>query len=525
MAVEIARSLEDIDNKVKALNKTLKAGGEETKELDKALRLDSKNLDAVDKKMTALQSSVGTATQKVALLRQKQDEANKAFQKGDISAAEYKKIELAVIKAENEVKSLNNEITKTQKMRVDQTAVGFDKLTGNLKKAEGAAKALSKVALGIVTALVAAATAFVVVGDELDDTSKKFRISAEQLQIQRNLYSKNTDDAKNFDKALSSLNSVMTSIAKGKGTAYIDTLNKLGVSTTGASGKTKSAVAVYGELVTALGQVSDETERSSLASILLGENGLNVALVAGLSREEVAAYNAELAASGIISSEAAAQAGMVADKMDNVKQQLQATAGELMVALLPVILQLIDIAQTTIIPILTTIAKWFAGMSPQQLQFIFFILMLVIILPKVISIVTAIIGVVKAITVASYASAGGLGAVSAAGAPLWAIILAISAAVLALIILFAALAGKSQDVTGELNKQQQAFGSMQQQYDSMSAEMGGTVAMTSSNSNTSSVNYDVNINAHGDTPISREAANMIADDLAAKINAALGGKI
>jgi len=43
--------------------------------------------------MTALQSSVGTATQKVALLRQKQDEANKAFKNGNISAAEYKKIE------------------------------------------------------------------------------------------------------------------------------------------------------------------------------------------------------------------------------------------------------------------------------------------------------------------------------------------------------------------------------------------------------------------------------------------------
>ena len=32
--------------------------------------------------------------------------------------------------------------------------------------------------------------------------------------------------------------------------------------------------------------------------------------------------------------------------------------------------------------------------------------------------------------------------------------------------------------------------------------MGGTVALTSSNSNTQTVNYDVNINAKGDTQIS-----------------------
>jgi hypothetical protein len=49
--------------------------------------------------------------------------------------------------------------------------------------------------------------------------------------------------------------------------------------------------------------------------------------------------------------------------------------------------------------------------------------------------------------------------------------------------------------------------------------------LTSSNSNTQTVNYDVNINAHGDTPISQEAAEMVADDLADRINASLGGKI
>lgn len=52
MAVEIARSLEEIDRKVKDLNKTLKkASTSEIKELDKALKLDSKNAEAVSKKM------------------------------------------------------------------------------------------------------------------------------------------------------------------------------------------------------------------------------------------------------------------------------------------------------------------------------------------------------------------------------------------------------------------------------------------------------------------------------------------
>lgn len=266
MATEIGRSLEKIDQKVKNLNKTLKTSADETKELDKALKLDPKSAETVDKKMKTLQTSVGTATQKVTLLKQKQDEANKAFQKGDISAAEYKKIELSVIKAKNELKSLNNEITKTARIKVEQTAAGFDKLTASMGKAQVGAQKLAKATTVILTTLTTAAGAFIAVGDELDDTSKKFSVSAEQLQIQRNLYAKTTDDAKNYDKALSSLNSVMASIAKGRGTAYIETLDRIGVSTTDATGKTKSAAEVYGEITIALGKIADETERASLAT-------------------------------------------------------------------------------------------------------------------------------------------------------------------------------------------------------------------------------------------------------------------
>ena len=525
MATEIGRSLEEIDQKVKALNKSLKASQDETKALDAALKVDPKSVETADKKMKALQTTVGTATQKLVLLRQKQDDAAKAFQKGDISAAEYKKIEVAVIKAETEVKRLNNEIAQTQKLKVDQTAAGFDKLTGNLNKAQSAAQKLSKIALALVGTLAAAATAFIILGDEIHDTSTKFRISAEELQLQRNLYGKTTDDAKNYDKALSSLNSVMTSIAKGKGAAYLEALEKLGVSTTNANGTTKTAAQVYNELMVALGGMTDETERASLACIIFGENGLNVATVAELTRDEVDAYNASLIENGLVSSEAAAKADEVKTKMDGVKQQLQAASAELMVALLPLILELINIAQTTIIPILNAIARWFSSMTPEQQKLVFFLLMLIILLPKIIAIISAISAVIKMLAVANKAAAVGTAALSAASMPLQPILIAVSAAILIVVLLLAMLCGKSKDVTKELDKQKSSFDGMAKSYDGMAAEMGGTVEMTSQNSSTNTINYDVNINAYGDTPISKEAAEMVADDLADKINAQLGGKI
>ena len=280
--------------------------------------------------MSTLQTAVGTAAQKVALLKQKQDEANRAFKSGDMTAAEYKKIELSVLRAQNQLQGLNNEIAKTQKMSIQQVSAQFDKLTSSLNKAQNIAKKLSSITLKLVATLGATITTFVEVGDELDDMSTKFSITAEHLQRQRFLYSRATDDAKNYDKALSKLNSVMSSIARGRGTAYIETLERLGVSTTTASGATKSAAVVYEEILSSLSQVADETERASLASIIFGETGLSVALVAGLSKEELAQYNAELKQNGIVSNEAAAQAGAIADKIDDCKQQLAAAVQSLL---------------------------------------------------------------------------------------------------------------------------------------------------------------------------------------------------
>ena len=98
-----------------------------------------------------------------------------------------------------------------------------------------------------------------------------------------------------------------------------------------------------------------------------------------------------------------------------------------------------------------------------------------------------------------------------------------AAAILVVVLLFAMLAGKSKDVTSELNKQQKQFSSMQNQYNSMAA-IWTARKYDKSKQSIQTVNYDVNINAHGDTPIGQEAAELVADNLADRINAELGAR-
>ena len=74
--MEVGRSFDAIDQKVKKLSDTIKLATNQTKELDKALKLDPENTEASTQKLKLLENQVGLTTQKLALLKQKQIEAN-----------------------------------------------------------------------------------------------------------------------------------------------------------------------------------------------------------------------------------------------------------------------------------------------------------------------------------------------------------------------------------------------------------------------------------------------------------------
>ena len=105
---------------------------------------------------------------------------------------------------------------------------------------------------------------------------------------------------------------------------------------------------------------------------------------------------------GITTEEQAKSAERVKELWDEIKIKFMGVSAQLTESLLPIIETLTQFTIDVILPILTTISGWFAGMTPQQQKFTLFLIALIIFLPKIVSIITAIIGIVKAITIASY---------------------------------------------------------------------------------------------------------------------------
>jgi len=229
--------------------------------------------------------------------------------------------------------------------------------------------------------------------------------------------------------------------------------------------------------------------------------------------------------SNLISEEQAEAARLIQEKWEEVRLEFMMVGAELAVALLPLIKLLGQLLTDFILPLLTKIANWFANMSPVQQKFMLFLIFLVIFLPKIIMFFKAIVLVTKGIALALKKAAVGAKMLSVGAAPLIPILLAVVAVVTILALLFAFLTGRSRELRSSLDQQRGSMDSLGAAYEDVGNGVAGQIEQVSSNHNRTSNDVSVTIDARGDTPISEENAQQVADLLADRINRELGGKI
>ncbi len=442
MSTKITREIDEISQKIKTLNSDIKSSTSDTRELNNAIKLDGGNVAAVRQRFAELGRQLDLNTQKSEALKTKQQQLKAALDSGAITEKKYytelQKTTSALGAAEKNAATLTAEL-KRQNQAI--TAAKFDRINKSLEtfqnKAQGAARA-AKVMLG---ALAAITVAFIKLGDELADTATKMRVTVEDLQIGRGLYENFAEGASGYDSALKALSATMTSIAKGRGAAYIRALEAIGIAQEDLQGKD---TATQLDIVSAaLRNIPDEAKRVEYAMILMGDAGRNVATVANLSAEEVNTYKEALIEAGIVTTEQAAVADELANKTALLKQQFTAQAATLVTAMLPAINAVMG-AMQAITPILSTIGAGFDFLGKTGSVVLIMLIGFVAVLPKLIGMIKAIVAVIKILRIATLAQAAATGVLSAAAGPLIIAFVAIAAVILLIIGLFRRLK-KSQD--------------------------------------------------------------------------------
>ena len=522
----IGRSFDELDKKIKQTTADIRSADNDVRRFDKSLKLNPGNVDAVRAKYQALGTSLTLNTTKLQQLRQKQRELTTAYQNGNISQAEYEKQLIRINKQIAQSEARVEELTAAmRRQNAEIRNAKFDGIVKGLNSAEAASQKFSRAALVVVGALGAIVKSAITTGDALDDNAKKYSTTAEQLQIQSNRYAKLTADSDTYVRALQSIGSMQSSIAAGRGARYLRYLGQLGIAQDDLAHKTNAEI--YDMIFAKLHEVTDATDRATIAQGLFGDAGLNVANVAAATTEELQALDNALIEAGIITSEQAAIAGAAQDKLDSLKYQYQAVAAELLVKALPAFEALVDLFKTTLIPWLSKAADAFGNLGEGGQKALLIGLALVIVLPKLIAGIKGMVTVYKTLHAATLAQTAAQGALNTVSAPWMGIIMAISAALMVLVTIINLFLGKAKDA---VDVNEELMGELSNTKDllaDMGYEMTASTENTTRTVNRKEVDVNVKVDATGDTPIDEQNAKNIADAVVVAmdidaVNAGLG---
>lgn len=320
------------------------------------------------------------------------------------------------------------------------------------------AKTAAKWGAALVTAGTAAAgTLFATANkaaeatDRIDKLSQKIGISRQSFQEWDFILSQNGASVDGLQMGLKTLARAADEAAQGTAT-YADIFDRLNVSVVDANGNLKDQETLFNDTILALSEMENETERTALASQLLGRSAQELAPMLNSGAASVEELRAKAHELGLVLSDEAVDAGVLfTDTVDQLKRSFGAA---------------FTMVGTTVMPLMQQFSEWIIANMPaiqENTQKAFDIIRVAVemfatainwarenadwLIPVVVGLVGAlgalqIINVVnglmtawKASTLAQTLAQGGLNAVLAAN-PIGLVVLAIGALIAAGVALY-----------------------------------------------------------------------------------------
>ena len=263
---KLDKAIRQINNNTRSLDKELKA-------VNNALKFNPKNVDLLRQKQEILTQKITETKSKLDLLKQAQAQIDSG--EVEASAEDYRKLQREIIEAESKLKTF-----EAQQKAVDNSIKGmnlqkvsdqFKSYGDALTKAGNAMKPISAAGAGIVAGLSAMAVKAGAAADDLNTLSKVTGIGTQDLQR----YAAAADLVDVSVEAIAKSNKKLTrnayEAANGSKT-QAEAFAALGVSVTDSDGNLRDSEAIFQDVISALGQMTNETERDALAQKLMGKS-------------------------------------------------------------------------------------------------------------------------------------------------------------------------------------------------------------------------------------------------------------
>lgn len=347
----VTSGLKDITTQSVSLTKQLKS-------VEALLDMDPGNAELMATKQELLAKSVETTKKKLEALKAAQDDVRAAVEKGDIGTDEYLAFQRELITTEKRLKDLEGqsgetgeeveelgketketgtEMEKTEKQSSKLGESLKDGLSAGAKAAAAGIAAMTAAAAATAAAIINAAGAAAEYGDNIDKMSQKLGMSTDAYQEWDFIMQHSGSD---IDKMSTSMKKLAEEVQNPSETAA-EAFKKLGTNV--ATLKEMSQEEIFSTVITELQNMESGTERTALATQILGKSAMDLGALLNLSAEETEAMRKEVHdLGGVMSKDAVATAAAYQDSLQNMKTAIGGVTREIGGSFMPSMIQMMN---------------------------------------------------------------------------------------------------------------------------------------------------------------------------------------
>lgn len=427
ITIEFSGDTKQLQKSIRDVNSDIYKTTKELSKIDKALKFNPTSIELWRQKQQLLTQRIDQTQKKLEQLKQASAKMDAAGV--DKSSAEYRNLQREIIETESQLKHFKGELRNLGNPNLRAIGEGFDQLGDKLGNAANKMKAFSAAGAAVVGMLGALTVKSAEWADDLNTMSKVYGISTDQLQVYAASAELVDVDVETIAASHRKLTKAMSGSEDETG-AQAEAFARLGIEIKDSNGELRDSDEVFNEVIAALGEMENETERDALAMTLMGKSAseLNPLIEDGGKTYEQTAKIFEKYGLSFIDQDMLDRANEFNDSLSMIKAigatAFQQIGTQLAAYLAPLLEKVVDLVGR--------IAQWLTSLSPEVLTIIGAIAGLIAVVAPLLTglgqlafAISSIIGLIGTIGPA-------VGAALSAAAPVVLVIAAIIAAGIAL---------------------------------------------------------------------------------------------
>lgn len=389
ITVEIGGDTTKLSKALGGLNKDVRSTQTQLKDVERLLKMDPTNTNLLAQRQRLLAEAVQETKGKLDTLKEAEKQVQAQMAEGKVSQEQYEGLQREIIDTEQRLKDLENAASSSNAALASVSATA-DKVASATGRIASKTKALSAGAAGILGASIGSAVAAGASADDINTMSRQSGFSTSDIQMWRYASDRIDVSVDDIVKSAQRMKKNMVSSSTDVSEAW----QRLGVNVTDSNGDLRNSTDVFYEVVEALSQVENETERDTLAMTLLGKSADSLAGLIDDGGAALRRYGQEAQEAGLIlEKDALDKANAFNDAIDTLKAKSSGTFAAVGTEIATMLLPFLDNLSAGVSKALA----WLRSLDAGQLKMLGTILLVIAGISPVFGIISSIAGGISSV--------------------------------------------------------------------------------------------------------------------------------